>query len=309
VLVASTVRWYNARLTGSGSRFPILMYVDKYYAPGANDLGFGASRGMGWGGLDPWPGHGLRDVILNSMLNGFALNTELFAWSTGSLLLIVGLIGAGTMRTRDWAMVWIVLLIVGLHALYWFSGGPDFGARYWFLVIVPCIALAARAPIALFGERTRNATRTTALMLALSVGAMATFVPWRSVDKYYRFRRMGSEMRAFVDTHSLGKSLVLVRGRRHPDYHLAALENPLDLRADTTIYAWDRSTKVRHDVVAAYPDRPIYIVDGPTLTDAGFRIVAGPLPPGSIAADVPSTEELLKIADKKSADASEPQTP
>ncbi|MEO6444513.1 MAG: glycosyltransferase family 39 protein, partial [Gemmatimonadaceae bacterium] len=92
VAVSALIRPYNAALTGSAQQFPIMMYVNKYYAPGANDLGFGPDRGMGWGGLDPWPGHGLRDVVLNSMLNGAALNMELFAWACGSLVFVVALI-------------------------------------------------------------------------------------------------------------------------------------------------------------------------------------------------------------------------
>lgn len=301
---------YNAALTGSARRFPILMYVDKYYAPGANDMGFGANRGMGWGGLDPWPGHGVRDVVLNTLLNGAALNHDLLGWATGSLVLIVALFCSRRLRMLDGVMVAIIALVVGLHALYWFSGGPDFAARYWYLIIVPCLVLVARAPAALFGERTPSAARSTVAILALSASALLTWMPWRSVEKYHGYRYMTDDMRTFVASRDWGRALVLVRGRRHPDYHQAALENPIDLTDSTrTIFAWDRTADVRRATVAAYPDRPVYIIDGPTITGDGFRVTAGPLPPGSVAPDVPSSADIPKVVGRQAYDGVQRRTP
>lgn len=301
---------YNAALTGSMRTFPIMMYVDRYYSPGANDMGFGPNRGMGWGGLDPWPGHGWRDVLLNSILNGAALNLEMFGWATGSLLLLVALVCSGRLRRVDWAMLAVIALVVGLHAFYWFGGGPDFAARYWFLIIIPCVALTARAPTALFGSGTPAATRTTVAMLALSASAMLTWMPWRSVEKYHHFRNMSPAMREFVRAHPLGSALVLVRGRRHPDYHEAALENPLDLtHSSRTIFAWDRTAEIRRAAVAAYPTRPVYIVDGPTITGDGFRIVAGPLPAGSTAPEVPSSVDIPAVIGAERRDGTQQRTP
>lgn len=293
VAVSTLVLPYNAALTGSARTFPIMMYVDRFYAPGANDMGFGPNRGMGWGGLDPWPGHGWRDVLLNSLLNGAALNLELFGWATGSILLLVALVCSRRLRRSDWAMVGVIALIVVLHAFYWFGGGPDFAARYWYLVIVPCVALTARAPSALFGGGTPSATRATVAVLALSMSSLLTWMPWRAVEKYHHFRFMSADMREFVSTHRLDSALVLVRGRRHPDYHEAALENPIDMQhSPRPIFAWDRTADVRRAAVAAYPGRNVYIVDGPTITGSGFRIVAGPLPPGSLAPQLPSSIDI-----------------
>jgi hypothetical protein len=301
---------YNAALTGSMRTFPIMMYVDRYYAPGANDMGFGPNRGMGWGGLDPWPGHGWRDVLLNSILNGAALNLEMFGWATGSLLLLVALVCSGRLRRNDWAMLGVIALVVALHAFYWFGGGPDFAARYWYLVIIPCVALTARAPTALFGGGTPAATRATVAMLALSASALLTWMPWRSVEKYHHFRNMSPAMREFVSAHPLDSALVLVRGRRHPDYHEAALENPLDLtHSSRTIFAWDRTAEVRRAAVAAYPTRPVYIVDGPTITGAGFRIVAGPLPAGSTAPELPSSADIPAVIGAERRDGTQQRTP
>jgi hypothetical protein len=301
---------YNAALSGSARRFPIMMYVDKYYAPGANDMGFGPNRGMGWGGLDPWPGHGLRDVLLNSLLNGAALNLEMFAWATGSLLLLVALLCSGRLRRMDWAMLGIIGLVVGLHAFYWFGGGPDFAARYWFLILVPCLALTARAPAALLGGGTPAATRGVVMLLALSASAMLTWIPWRSVEKYHGFRYMTPAMRDFVASTPLENALVLVRGRRHPDYHQAALENPLDLGDQSrTIFAWDRTAEIRRAAVSAFPTRVVYIVDGPTITGAGFRVVAGPLPAGSLAAELPSSADIPAVVGMEGGDGVQRRAP
>jgi len=297
ILVSALVRPYNAALTGSAKTFPIMMYVDKYYAAGANDLGFGANRGMGWGGLDPWPGHGVRDVLLNTLLNGAALNLEMFAWATGSLMLVAALVASGRLRRSDWSMLAVVGLIVFLHAFYWFGGGPDFAARYWFLAIVPLVALSARAPSALWGGGTTGATRATVAVLALSASASVTWLPWRSVEKYHRFRHMSADFQSFAKGRSWSNALILVRGRRHPDYHMAALENPIDLRSNAPLQAWDRSTEVRRDVVAAYPDRSVYIVDGPTITGGGYRLVAGPLPPGSLAPEFESSADIPVVVE------------
>lgn len=300
---------YNAHLTGKATLFPLVMYSDKYYGPGANDLGFGASRGMGWGGLDPFPGHGLRDVVVNSLLNGSALNLELFAWATGSLVLIVAMIATRRLSRTDWVLVGAAALVAGIHALYWFSGGPDFGARYWYLTIAPLVALTARAPAVLFGPATVGAARATAAVLALTASSVLTFVPWRAVEKYHDYRGMTPAARELVRGHDFGRSLVLVRGRRQPDYHMASLENPLDLRSDTTIWAWDRTAEARAAVVAHYPDRPVYIVDGPTITGGGYRIVAGPLPPGTLAPELPSSEDIPAVMPRRANDGIQRRAP
>jgi hypothetical protein len=70
---------------------------------------------------------------------------------------------------------------------------------------------------------------------------------------------------------------VLVRGNRHPDYSSAAIYNPLDLRADAPIYVWDTTREVRSRVLAEYPGRPVWVVNGTTITHGRFEVVAGPL--------------------------------
>ena len=134
---------YNKYYTGSATSFPIMAYTDATYGVGTNALGFGPNRGLPFRGLDPIPGHGAVDVLINANFNFFQTNIELFGWATGSLLVLALLLVSGRMRRPDAYMVAAIASVVGIHSFYYFSGGPDFGARYWYLIIVPCVALAA----------------------------------------------------------------------------------------------------------------------------------------------------------------------
>ena len=277
---------YNRLLTGDAMRFPLMAYIDKYYAPGSNDMGFGPNRGLGWSGLDPLPGHGAADVVVNGLLNASQVNVELLGWPTGAVL-VIGLLLARGMRSLTRQDAWLlaaVAVVAGSHAFYWFSGGPDFGARYWYLIIVPCIALAARSVAGTFtvqptdaaGAR-KNGIRALAAAVVLMILAVTAYAPWRAVGKYHHYRGMRADVRALARDERLSGSLVLVRGRRHPDYASAAIYNPIDLRSPEPVFAWDASEEIRRRVLDAYASRPVWIVDGPSLTRQGYRVVAGPL--------------------------------
>lgn len=94
--------------------------------------------------------------------------------------------------------------IIGAQSFYWFSGGPDFGARYWVLIIVPCAALTATGieRLATGGDaRERSGTRSGPWHIAaaaLTVMAMVTFVPWRALDKYFHWRGMRADGETIV---------------------------------------------------------------------------------------------------------------
>src|SRR5690606_8209702 len=144
IMVGALVLPYNQHLTGSPTAFPIMEYTDLHYGPGTNALGFGPNRGLGWPGLDPIPGHGAVDVAVNANFNLFQTNTELHGWATGSLGILALFLLAGPKRREDWWMVAVIVAVAGIHSFYYFSGGPDFGARYWYLILLPCLVLTAR---------------------------------------------------------------------------------------------------------------------------------------------------------------------
>lgn len=278
IVASMAVLPYNRYLTGSATTFPIMAYTDATYGPGTNALGFGPNRGLGWPGLDPLPGHGPLDVLINANFNLFQTNTELLGWGTGSLLLLLVLLAWGRLRREDWWMLAVLAMIAGIHSFYYFSGGPDFGARYWYLIIVPCLALTARG-LETLGEPGRagpsgRAIAAGALLVAVT---LLVFVPWRATDKYFHYRKMEPGARALADDPAFRDGLVLVRGDRHPDYASAVVYNPVDSGGDAPLFAWDRSGTLRRALVAAYPDRRFWLVDGPTVSGDGYRVVAGPL--------------------------------
>jgi hypothetical protein len=255
-------------------------YMNATFGAGSNDLGFGSNRGAGWTGVDPLPGHGPADVAINAGLNLASMNLDLFGWATGSLLPIFVALVLGPIRPLDRRMLWVIGAVVGMHSLYWFSGGPDFGARYWFLAIVPCVVLAARGLETLaeragaFVPLARERVLAGAALLVFA--SLLVFVPWRATDKYFRYRGMNPGLRELATRMPWRDALVLVRGNRHPDYASAVVYNPLDLAAAAPVFVWDRGG-VRALLVQAFPRRRYWLVDGPTVTGDGFRVVAGPL--------------------------------
>ena len=276
---------YNKYLTGSARVFPIMAYFDKLYGEGFNSMGFGANRGFGWA-QDPFPGHGWRDVIVNTSLNGSAVNVELMGWATGSVVLLAMFVFTARLKTRDWQMLLGIAVVTTAHHFYWFSGGPDFGARYWYLIIVPCLALTARGLEHL--EALADGGRVGAVgggrgsavlagAAALSLGAMLLFVPWRAADRYYGYRGARPGVASLALANDFGKSIVLVRTRRGLEYASAFVYGDLDARGTGPLYAWDRSPEVREAVLKTYEDRPVWFVDGPSATNDGYRVLAGPL--------------------------------
>ncbi len=281
--VVSVTLPYNQRFTGRALHFPIMDYTDRVYGTGTNAMGFGPNRGLGWPGLDPFPGHGLIDVLVNGNLNAFQVNVELLGWGVGSLLVIALLAFGARKTTADWMMIAAIAAVVGAHSFYWFSGGPDFGARYWYLILVPALALAARGLLEL-GRQDRSGLRIWPAAALVVVGTVVVFLPWRAIDKYHHYRGMRPDVRELALEVGFGDdALVLVRGERHPDYASAAIYNPLDLSGPGPLYAWDRDDETRRAVLGAYPERRVWIVEGPTVSGAGFRVVAGPLDPSDAA--------------------------
>ena len=285
IAVGAIVLPYNKALTGSATEFPMSRYIAAHYTPGSNDLGFGPNRGLGWPGLDPFPGHGPIDVAVNAGLNAFSVNVELLGWATGSLVLLAGFVFSKTRwMTADRMMLAVILGVVGIHSFYWFSGGPDFGARYWFLILLPSLALTVRAieilpDVSAHGDAGGmgfHRVRLLAGVLVLSGMALLTFFPWRAIDKYHHYRRMRPDVRQLAAEYNFGRSLVLIRGERHPDYASAAVYNPLALDADSPVYAWARNPQVAAAAAAAFADRQQWVLNGPSITGRGFEIVAGP---------------------------------
>lgn len=276
VMIGALVLPYNKLLTGKAGQFPIMAYTDKHEHPNANALGFGPDRGMNWP-LDPFPGHGLADAAVNANLNLTSMNVELLGWGTGSLLWLIFLFFSRGMRGRDCLLCWLMGVIIVAHIFYWFSGGPDFSARYWYLMIVPCLVLTVRGWQEL-ASRLGHATRVEATAILLCFLALINFLPWRASDKYYRYLGVNADIRELEKRHGWGKSLILIEGNRFPDFASVINNNPIDLRAEMPIYALDVNRQVRAELLRIYLDRPVWVIAGPSVTGEGFKVVEGPVP-------------------------------
>jgi hypothetical protein len=280
---------YNKALTGSALTSPLTDYQDKHYKPKSNAYGFGPERGLGWA-IDPYPGHTPFEAVILAELSGHSLNTDLFGWSTGSLLLMGVGVFLGRRNRADYLMLALITTVLLAYAPYWTNGGPDFGARYWFLIVPACVALSARGLEFLEGKAKSadcGEARPVFAIAVLCSLALLVYIPWRSADKYYHYLRMRPDVRELAREHNFGRSLVLIRGDRFPDYMSAAIYNPLDLhnsidRADAPIYVWDRNPEVRKRILTLYPDRPVWILEGPTLSGGEYRIAAGPIMAGVV---------------------------
>lgn len=274
---------YNTALTGHPTTFAINAYLDNRFGPGKNDFGFGPNRGYGWP-TQPFPGHSPLSATINAVLNTFSMNVELFGWGTGSLILAALMLFSGSLRKSDYLMIAVCLAVFWPYFFYYFSGGPDFGARYWFLMVIPLVALTVRGvevvkgKIRLSSAGTSDEARVMVAVLSLSLLALMNFFPWRAIDKYHHYWGMQPDVVKLATEHAFGKSLVLIRGLdSQPDLASAAIYNPLDWNADAPVYAWDRSPDIRAKLLKAFPDRAVWLLDGPSITGSGYRVVKGPL--------------------------------
>lgn len=283
VAVAGLNLPYNAAVTGSSWLSPSDAYYNKYLWPKVMSLGFGPERGMHWG-LDAFPGHSPVEALVNGALNIFLLNTELFGWGVGSLLLATLLAVSGSISKKDiWAVI-VIVAVVGAYSLFWYHGGPDFGARYWFLCIIPLIALTVRgaewlgASLSQRVGNTRNLdARAVLAVTAICVLSLISYIPWRASDKYYHYLGMQPGIEQLAINHNFGRSLVIVRGSEHPDYQSAWIYNPVNFDGNVPVYAFDKNPEIYSELLGKYMDRPIWIVNGPTLTNGSYVIARGPM--------------------------------
>jgi hypothetical protein len=255
---------YNRALTGSARSFPIQHYVDVVYGAGKNDLGFGPEKGLGWSGLDPWPGHTPAEALVTSQFNAYALDSELFGWACGSLVFALLALLAGRWSRIERALGAFAFAVVASSWLYWFNGGPDFGARYWYLAFLPLVVWT------LGGMRRATSwcehpARVELFVAAAVTAASLSWLPWRALDKYRAYRGVRPSVVAAAPIESLENALVLVAGRRHPEFAQAALLNRFEDPRSTVSFAWLRDAATVDALIEAYPQRALYCLRGSEL--------------------------------------------
>ena len=265
--------------------FPIQAYLDQLWYPGANRLGFGADVGntpTRWGNLDPWPGHGLRDVLANTNQNLYNLQFELFGWSLGSLVIAAWYCFRRKLAALERTGLVLLGLLVAGYSLYWFSGGPDFGPRYWFLMLFPVTWLTARGLTALaedldqrFPGREAPARLGLAVALLLCV-SLGVFASWRITAKYHDYRGFHADFVAMEASGELGRGLIFVRSPSAADYASAFLVMHPALPDDRPIFVRQRSEAEDAAVRAVWPDRPVGRALGRHETKRGSELAEPP---------------------------------
>ena len=260
VIVGAAIFPYNYALTGNPTYSAHLKWSDQSWYPGADRIGFGSNIGnVGWPHIDPLPGHGPVDVVVNANKNFYMANFELFGWSFGSLVFVALMVLLGTRQKADWIFMALAVAVVAGHSVYWFSGGPDFRARYWYQALLPFVLLTVRGvqilqqQLIARGIAFRAASRVTVFVVAASLIAFINVIPWRSFGKYYHYRGMSGEVKRLAQTHKFGVSLVFIQEKYQGDYASAFVLNPPTLQEPTTIYALDAGTANNDVVRRHYP--------------------------------------------------------
>jgi hypothetical protein len=282
--VTSILFAYNRGVTGDPLRTPHSVYADARDYPGADRLGFGPEVGnLGWMHLDPLPGHGAADVVINAQQNGYMVQTDLFGWRFGSAALLVAFVVVGRRRREDRLFLLMAASIVLGHSLYWFSGGPDIGARYWYQILIPLVVLTVRSGQQMEATRTGSEPggtgRVGAFMAAASLASLMTFVPWRALGKYHDYRGMNADLARLAEERGFGHSLVFIREHDPSDYSRALILNTPGFPACSPVYARDLGPESRLRIQRLFPDRTRWILDGPAETGLPLTVIEGPVPP------------------------------
>ena len=280
---------YNAALTGNPLLAPHRMWSILIFGPDVDVFGFGANVGIpDWRDHDPLPGHGLADVVINTNRNLVLLSSELFGWAIGSLWLLLPALGLRReWRRADGLMVAVIVAVGLIYTAYWYPGGPDFGPRFWYLMIVPLVVFTARGALEMASQvqRTtgaRHAGRAVgAVIVAASLTAVLAGIPWRAIAKYHRYREIGGDVRSLSSGGRLSNALVFVRSGMRADYQAAFNFISPTLDDAAPVFALDAGPTHRGKVLQRYPDRPVWIIGRPADGSPRLVILGGPFPPGT----------------------------
>ena len=288
--IAALIFPYNQAVTGRATYPAHLAWADQRYGPGVDVIGFGPNVGIDrWPNLDPLPGHGLPDVVLNLNKNLFMANIDLFGWAFGSMPLVWLALGSGGWTRRNLVLLILPAAFLAGYSLFWFSGGPDLGARYWYPLITTLAAVSVHgarrlgATLDRRGAVTQANARVSMVLIAATIAAAVTMLPWRAVTKYYRYRGIGGEVRALAASAGIRDALVFVRTSERADYQSAFNLNPRSLDHRGTIYALDAGPAANARVVSRFTDRPVWVIGRIVASGGGhpFSVIEGPLPPGT----------------------------
>lgn len=268
---------YNHALTGSAFADPITAYFDAEYYPGSNRLGFGPDiANYGWAN-NLLPGHSPLEAVLNGQLNWQLINVELLAWPCGALAVVIWYFAKWKRigRIEDVLFVLIGALVIGGQGLFWYSGA-DYGARYWYQILIPCIVLAARA-LTDVGEDWESFAMTAVVVSAIG---LAVFLPWRAVTKYVGYRGMGGSVVRFLERCDMSNGLVVVgnaplSGPFHK-YSAAAFLNEPGWGSSAPVFARETTPAATERLKTAFPGRTLWHIEVPDTPDGDVVLLDAP---------------------------------
>jgi len=293
VAVGALIFPYDYYLIGDPLAHPINRYFDRVWHPGANRLGFGPDIGPPhqWGGYDLYPGHSPSEAVINAQNYGYSLNTELFGWGTGSLMLVFVHLVWGRITRNDVYMIALCIVLMAVFGLYWFTATYYIGPRYLFLMLLPLTILTVRG-IGTLRHRLTGAICAAALpgrrlgmaiALLCFVGA-GVLTSYRSVTRYFEARGVHADIHSIMAEHDLRGALVFVRqvgnvwdARADREFGSAFMYNAPDFSGTGPIFARDLGPASNKAVAANYPDRPIYFILGRSKTVDRARLIRGPV--------------------------------
>jgi len=223
-------------------------------------VGFGLGYGTAPGG------HSLSIALDNARLDLISLFTDLLGWPDASwLLLLPGLLLAPR-HWREWMLLVPLAALVAAHGLYWVRGSGIYGPRYWYEAVPFLWLLAAQGLVKLWDrverKRITRAAVVAALaaLLALNVTTTipARFSLWRGL--YF----VTDEPWRAVQSAQLHNALVIVQNKLWTDYGAVLWVNSPTLD-DDLVFARDQGEDKNAAVMAQYPGRQVYWLDGTRL--------------------------------------------
>ena len=256
---------YNQHMTGDALTTPLMAYLDAAWGEGANAFGFGAGIGPpeGWGALDLWPGHSPVEAIIN-LNNGLnTLNTELFGWSMGSLILLLVYVIWQRPKGLNAAMAALAAVIILLHVFYWFSGTFYVGPRYWFGAFFAFIVLSANGFETIRQLLRGNGAnqfdlRMMVMLLLFSGFSMTVFSTWRGVERYAPRTELARIMSAYQLPDEAPAGAVIALPCQRVFDKAMHLNDPY-LRGDSPVYLLSTTAEDMDNIRIAFPDRPVVV--------------------------------------------------
>jgi hypothetical protein len=216
-------------------------------------------------------GHSLYYAWVNLKQDLSRAATDVLGWPALSWLPIVLGLALRPRRSKDWALLVPFLCLVVAYLFYWI-GSPArlWGPRYYFegfagLWLLSAVGLIKVWDWASTREDWARAALVLVLVLMVAVNLVAN-LPAR-LDEAHGFYGISRAQLEPIEEAELHNALVIVYAERWLEYGamLAEMSPFLD---DDVVFARGDSPEVDAAVIASFPGRSVYYLQGGRLTPA-----------------------------------------